>query len=64
MHQRKNFTSNFLSMKYYLSKNFRTTVCCTKHAKAIGSLGTVPRNNFENCIRTLRLILVAFYVQE
>ena len=27
MHQRKYFTSNFLSMKYFLSKIFRTTVC-------------------------------------
>ena len=26
MHPRKYFTLNFLSMKYFLSKNFRTTV--------------------------------------
>ena len=26
MHQRKYFTLNFLLMKYFLSKNFRTTV--------------------------------------
>ena len=29
MHQRKYFTLNFLSMKYFLSKNFRTTVIST-----------------------------------
>ena len=28
MHQRKYFSLNFLSMKYFLSKNFRTTVHC------------------------------------
>ena len=27
MHQRKHFTLNFLSMKYFLLKSFQTTVC-------------------------------------
>ena len=33
MHPQKYFTLNFLSMKYFLSKNFRTTVIKLEEAK-------------------------------
>ena len=42
MHQLKYFTLNFLSMKYFLLKNFQTTVCIYIYIYI--SLGTLVPN--------------------